>query len=94
MMWWQWLLLAYIGVISLIGFILPAVDKRKAKKDKWRIQEKTLFIVSLLGGSAAMYISMRIFHHKTKHKRFMIGIPLIIVLQAAAIFAVWFFLLK
>ncbi|MCH5324115.1 MAG: DUF1294 domain-containing protein [Eubacterium sp.] len=93
-MWWQWLLLAYIGVISLIGFILPAVDKRKAKKDKWRIQEKTLFIVSLLGGSAAMYISMRIFHHKTKHKRFMIGIPLIIVLQAAAIFAVWFFLLK
>ena len=84
----------YIGVISIVGFILPAVDKVKAQRGKWRISEKSLFIVSVLGGSVAMYISMRLFHHKTKHKRFMIGIPVIIVLQLAAVFTVWYFLLQ
>lgn len=83
----------YIGVISIVGFILPAVDKIKAQQGKWRISEKTLFIVSLLGGSFAMYLSMRIFRHKTKHKRFMIGIPVIIILQIAAVFAVWYFII-
>ena len=83
---------AYLIIINIIGFILPPVDKSKAKKNKWRIMERTLFIVSALGGSIAMYISMRIFHHKTKHKRFMIGIPAIIVLQLGAVFAVWYFL--
>ncbi len=81
----------WLIIISAVGFVLPIVDKRRAQRDKWRIRERTLFIVSILGGSVAMYISMRIFHHKTKHKRFMIGIPLIIILQAAIIFAVWFF---
>ena len=83
----------YIGVISIVGFILPAVDKIKAQQGKWRISEKTLFIVSLLGGSFAMYLSMRIFRHKTKHKRFMIGIPVIIILQIAVVFAVWYFII-
>ncbi len=91
---WQWLLLIYFVVINVIGFVLPPIDKNKAKKDKWRIRERTLFIVSILGGSVAMYISMRIFHHKTKHKRFMIGIPVIIILQIAAAAAVWYFLLR
>ena len=88
------ILWVYLGVISIVGFILPAVDKIKAQQGKWRISEKSLFTVSVLGGSVAMYISMPLFHHKTKHKRFMIGIPLIIVLQLAAVFAVWYFLLQ
>ncbi len=77
-----YLLWVYLGIVNVAGFILPAVDKRRAKKDKWRIKESTLFLISALGGSVAMYISMRLFHHKTKHKRFMIGIPVIIVLLA------------
>lgn len=81
-------------IISIIGFILPPVDKSKARKNKWRIRERTLFIVSALGGSVAMYISMRIFHHKTKHKRFMIGIPVIIILQLGAVFAIWYFFMR
>ena len=89
-----YLLFVYIGVVNVVGFILPAVDKRRAKKDRWRIKESTLFLVSILGGSVAMYISMRLFHHKTKHKRFMIGIPVIIVLQAALIAAVWYFFFR
>ncbi|MBE6838727.1 MAG: DUF1294 domain-containing protein [Ruminococcus sp.] len=76
---------AYLMVISIVGFILPPIDKSRAKRGVWRIPEKTLFIVSLLGGAVAMYISMRIFRHKTLHKRFMIGIPLIIVLHIALI---------
>ncbi len=89
-----YLLFVYIGVVNVVGFILPAVDKRRAKKDRWRIRESTLFLVSVLGGSVAMYISMRLFHHKTKHKRFMIGIPVIIVLQVALITAVWYFFFR
>lgn len=64
--------------------MLPVIDKQKAEKHQWRIPEKELFAVSILGGSAAMYLSMIIFHHKTKHKRFMIGIPVIIALQLSA----------
>lgn len=89
-----YLLWVYLGIVNVAGFILPAVDKRRAKKDRWRIRESTLFLISALGGSVAMYISMRLFHHKTKHKRFMIGIPVIIVLQLGAVFAVWFFFIR
>lgn len=89
-----YLLWVYLGIVNVAGFILPAVDKRRAKKDKWRIRESTLFIISALGGSVAMYISMRLFHHKTKHKRFMIGIPIIIVLQLGAVFAIWYFFIR
>ncbi len=89
-----YLLWVYLGIVNVAGFILPAVDKRRAKKDRWRIRESTLFLISALGGSVAMYISMRLFHHKTKHKRFMIGIPVIIVLQLGALFAVWYFFIR
>lgn len=89
-----YLLWVYLGIVNVAGFILPAVDKRRAKKDGWRIRESTLFLISALGGSVAMYISMRLFHHKTKHKRFMIGIPVIIVLQLGAVFAVWYFFIR
>lgn len=89
-----YLLWVYLGIVNVAGFILPAVDKRRAKKDKWRIRESTLFLISALGGSVAMYISMRLFHHKTKHKRFMIGIPVIIVLQLGAVFAIWYFFIR
>lgn len=89
-----YLLWVYLGIVNVAGFILPVVDKRRAKKDRWRIRESTLFLISALGGSVAMYISMRLFHHKTKHKRFMIGIPVIIVLQLGAVFAVWYFFIR
>ena len=81
----SYIIIIYFVIISIIGYVLPAVDKKRAKNDEWRIPEKTLFIVSILGGSAAMLISMKNYRHKTKHKRFMIGIPCIIVLQLAAI---------
>lgn len=76
---------AYILIISLISVVVTIKDKSCAKKGKWRVPEKTLFILSALGGSVAMYITMKAIRHKTQHKRFMIGIPLIMAAQAAII---------
>lgn len=81
----------YLTVISLISVIVCVSDKSRAKKGKWRIKESTLFLLSALGGSAAMYITMRVIHHKTLHKRFMIGIPLIIIIQATLLISVRYF---
>lgn len=72
---------AYILIISIVSVIATIKDKSCAKKGKWRVPEKTLFILSALGGSAAMYITMKTIRHKTQHKRFMIGIPAIMVVQ-------------
>ena len=77
--------LIYLAVVSLIAVIITISDKSRAKKHKRRIAEKTLFGTAILGGSAAMYLTMLAIRHKTKHKRFMIGLPLIMIVQAAAI---------
>lgn len=81
----------YFIIVNAFGFIMSAVDKSAAKKHKWRVPEKNLFAVSLLGGAVGTLMSMLIFRHKTKHKRFMIGIPLII---SAQIFLFAFLILK
>ena len=78
----------YVAVISLISIIITIYDKKIAGTGKRRVPEATLLMWSALGGSVAMYITMHIIRHKTQHKKFMIGIPLIIILQAAAIYFV------
>lgn len=79
------ILLAYIAVMSLVSIVVCIYDKKISKKNKveLRIPEKTLLILSALGGSVAMFITMLIFRHKTKHVKFMLGIPIIMILQAA-----------
>ena len=86
--------LIYLAVISLISFIVTAWDKHCAKRDMWRVPEKTLLILSTLGGSVAMYITMKTIRHKTKHPKFMVGIPVIIFLQAAVIAVLIYFLYR
>jgi uncharacterized membrane protein YsdA (DUF1294 family) len=68
-------------VVNLIGFIICKIDKTRAKKHQWRIAEKQFFIVSALGGAIGTYIGLRYFRHKTKHWYFMIGIPVIFIIQ-------------
>ena len=75
----------YFLVISLITAIVTAIDKHKAKKGAFRISEATLFLLAAIGGSLSEYLTMRAIRHKTLHKRFMIGLPLIMLLQLAAI---------
>lgn len=78
----NYLLGIWLVVINIAGFIICAVDKRRAIKNKWRIPEKSIFMAALLGGSPGTYISLLLFHHKTKHLRFMAGIPLIFAVEA------------
>lgn len=71
----------YFALISLITATVTLADKIKAKKGAFRVPENTLIILALFGGSVAEYFTMRLIRHKTLHKKFMIGLPLIIILQ-------------
>ena len=86
------ILLIYVALISLISVVVCIYDKMISKKNRveLRIPEKVLLLLSALGGSVAMYVTMRLIRHKTKHVSFMVGIPVIMVLQAALLVAlVW-----
>ena len=78
----------YFIIINLIGFFIMWLDKRKAKKGAWRIPEKTLFIITALGGGIGTIAGMYTFHHKTRKIQFLIGFPLITILEAITI--IWF----
>lgn len=73
----------YLIVINIIGFLMMAVDKQKARKHKWRIREAAFFLVALLLGSAGTWAGMYAFRHKTKHWYFVIGMPVILFAQIA-----------
>lgn len=70
-----------IAIINVITFLIYGIDKWKAKKEKWRIPESTLLLLAVVGGSIGALLGMKVWHHKTMHKKFKYGIPLIIVLQ-------------
>ena len=69
--------------VNLITFMLYAIDKAKAKKNKWRIPEATLLLVAFLGGSVGALLGMEIFRHKTRHLKFRILVPLFLILHIA-----------
>lgn len=79
----------YLALISLFTAIVTAADKIKAKKGAFRVPESTLILLALLGGSVAEYAVMRLIRHKTLHKKFMIGLPLIIIIQLIAVTLVY-----
>ena len=81
------ILLLYLLIINAAGFILMLVDKFKAKKNLWRIPEKTLFLVAALGGSIGSLLGMYTFRHKTQHLSFTLGMPLILAVQVVA--SIW-----
>ena len=78
----------YILVLNIISAIVCITDKHRAKTGGYRVPESTLFTLCLMGGSVGMYLTMKSIRHKTRHKRFMIGIPLIIILQIAVLMVV------
>ncbi len=84
-----WILLCYLVIMNIIGLAVMGIDKSKARRHAWRISEKGLFLVSLLGGSIGTWAGMYLFRHKTKHWYFVIGMPAILILQIAA--GVWVF---
>ena len=79
-------ILIYLGIINLIGFFSMFLDKQKAKRGKWRIPEKTLFLLAVIGGSLGTTLGMHVFRHKTKHWYFKFGMPFILIVQIVLIF--------
>ena len=77
---WQ-LLGLYLLTINLAAFLAMGLDKRRAKKNRWRISEKALFLPAVLGGALGGILGMRVFHHKTKHWYFRFGFPTLLLAQ-------------
>lgn len=83
------IMIIVLVVINLIAFILYGVDKHRAKNHQWRISEKTLIGIAVIGGSIGAILGMYIFHHKTKHWYFRYGLPAILIVQVVLVFALY-----
>ena len=79
----QKIIIIYLTSINVATFITYGIDKMKAKRSKWRIREASLLLLAVLGGSIGALLGMKVWHHKTMHKKFQFGIPLIILAQVA-----------
>ena len=77
----------YLGAVNLAAFIVYGVDKARARRGQWRISERTLMALAALGGGLGAWLAMRAFHHKTRHRKFALGVPLFMALWAAALAA-------
>ena len=75
----------YLFAINIVSFFLYGIDKYKSKKNKWRISEATLLMIAVIGGSIGAWAGMRLWHHKTMHKKYKYGIPVIIIMQIALV---------
>lgn len=84
-------LLIYLAAINLVAFFLYGIDKWKARKNKWRVTESRLISIALLGGSIGALLGMKVWHHKTQHTKFRFGLPLILILQIAAVIAALYY---
>ncbi|MBR2046782.1 MAG: DUF1294 domain-containing protein [Agathobacter sp.] len=80
-------ILLYLVVVNIIGFLIMGIDKAKAKAKAWRIPEKTLLGIAVLGGAIGVWLGMETFRHKTKHPQFKYGLPLILIIELL----VWFY---
>ena len=81
----EYIIIAYFVLMNMAGLFVMLSDKKRAEKHRWRIPEKTLFLVSILGGSIGTWAGMYLFSHKTKHWYFVIGMPAILIIQVAVI---------
>lgn len=87
-----YIILTSIALINFITFIVYGIDKYKARKGKWRISENSLLLLAVIGGSIGAWLGIKIWHHKTMHKKFCYGIPLVILVQVAIL--IYFFLIQ
>lgn len=87
--WHLFFLLFYLLSVHLFAVAITVLDKRNARIGKRRVKEKTLLLTALFGGSLGMYICMLIVRHKTKKSKFMLGLPLIMLLQTVFILSIW-----
>lgn len=86
--------IVYLLLMNLAGMLSMGIDKQKAKKGAWRIPERTLFLIALLGGSLGSILGMQVFRHKTRHRQFVIGMPIIAVLQISLLVVLQYHILN
>lgn len=86
---WYYALAGYLVLVNVIAFTVFGADKHRAQKDRWRVPERTLFLLAVIGGSLGALLGMRVFRHKTRHWYFRLFIPLILLLQIAIPVALW-----
>ena len=91
---WLHIVLVYLAAINVITFFLYGIDKWKAKRSRWRISEAALIWLSVFGGSVGAWLGMKAWHHKTQHKKFKYGLPLILFTQMAIVVLVWYYLIR
>ena len=75
----------YLVIINIVTFLVYGIDKWKARKAMWRVREASLLMLAVLGGSIGAWLGMKVWHHKTQHKKFRYGIPAIIIIQLVII---------
>ncbi|MEI3609650.1 DUF1294 domain-containing protein [Pseudogracilibacillus sp. SO10305] len=86
----SWFVL-YVFCLNIFGYILMGIDKKRARKGFYRISERALWIIALLGGTVGMIIGMYMFHHKTKKWYFKFGLPFFMLLQISSVFYLYDF---
>lgn len=79
----------FMVIMSVIAFAAFGLDKYKAMSNRWRIRERTLFLLALLGGGPGAFLGMKFFHHKTRHKEFSVGLPVIMAIQLLILGFIW-----
>ena len=79
------IILGYLLAVNTTSFLLYGIDKYKAKNGRWRISEATLLMMAVIGGSIGAWVGMRLWHHKTMHKKFKYGIPVIMIMQVCLV---------
>lgn len=87
----KYIILPYLLLINLVTFVLYGIDKWKAKTDRWRIPEATLLWLAAAGGSIGAWCGMKVWHHKTLHKKFRFGVPAILFIQLALVVYLFFY---
>ncbi len=86
-------LLIYLAIMNIAAFLVMGMDKRRARNQGWRIPEKTLFLLSLLGGSLGSLAGMYLFRHKTRHWYFVLGMPLILVAHIVLAILIYYYVI-
>lgn len=84
-------LFLYLVIINIFAIFVMYSDKKKAKKGYWRVPEQRLFIIAILFGSLGILIGMRMFNHKTRHFKFVFGIPVILIIQIYIIYRFFYY---
>ena len=82
------IMMVYGLVINLVGFVVMGMDKARARRRAWRMPERILFFVAAVGGAAGAWLGMYVFHHKTKHWYFVIGMPLLLLIQVIIVLVI------